>query len=245
MLVDVSVNAHEPPPVYGDFFKRYSRTLGEWLNTISLPGKTIQIHYGSGERIWSKVIRNRHNYHIDLPVCSFFLKSYAKDENHNQPPEVKRLVEDRVLNAKPWFYKLTYEVNYWLKFLKEVDVINHQIDTVFTPHLFLLVSNKNWKNINGADYWIDCKLLSKSDEIENEPGDKADRVVKLAMEIEMDARLPFIQQAELANTINHIDTDFYLTDNLNDEKINKIKDNIQDDSYLAFLADFVKTTKVL
>lgn len=244
MLVDVSPNAHQKKPVYGDFFKRYSRVLGQWLNTITLPSKTIQIHYGSGERIWSKIIRNRHNYQIDLPVCSFFLKSYVKDENHNQPPEVKRLVDNKVLNAKPWFYKLTYEVSYWLKFLKEVDIVNHQIDTVFTPYLFLMVNNKNWKNINGADYWIDCKLNSKTDDIENEPGDKADRVVKLTMEIEMDAKLPFIQQVEVANPINNIDLDLYLTDNLG-EKINKIKDNIKDDNYLDFLANYVKTVKIL
>ena len=243
MLVDVSPNAHRQKPIYGDFFKRYSRVIGQWLNTITLPSKTIQIHYGSVERIWSEVIRKRHNYQIDLPVCSFFLKSYVKDENHNQPPEVKRLVAKNLLNAKPRLYKLTYAVNYWVKFLKEADVINHQIDTVFTPHLFILVKNKNWKNINGADYWIDCKLLSKTDDIENEPGDKADRVVKISMEIEVDAKLPFIQQAEIANEINNVDLDFYFVDNFN-EKIKKIKDNIQDDGYLAYLSDFVSKSRI-
>jgi len=244
MLVDIRPNKHEAKPVYGDFFKRYSRVMSEWLHTITLPSKTIQIHYGSGERIWSKVIRQRHNYQIDLPVCSFFLKSYVKDENHNQPPEVKRTVENMVLNAKPWFYKLTYEVTYWLKFLKEADIINHQIDTVFTPQLFLLVENKNWKNINGGNYWIDCKLNSKSDEIENEPGDKADRVVKIAMEIEMDAKLPFIQQAEIASPVNNFNIDFFLSNENLDEKIDRIKDNIQDDSYLDYLTDYKSSKKL-
>ena len=104
--------------------------------------------------------------------------------------------------------------------------------------MFLLVSNKNWKNINGAEYWIDCKLNSKTDEIENEPGDKADRVVKISMEIEMDAKLPYIDRAVVGTPVNNINLDYYLSDNIQ-KKIEKIKDNVTDDDYLAYLTEYV------
>jgi hypothetical protein len=236
MLVNLDSNTQTVEPVYADFFKRYSRVMGTWLQTLRIPDKTISIHYGSGERIWSKVVRNRQNYSIDLPICSYFLKSYRKEE-HNHPPEISRFASKYVLNSKPLFYKLNYEVVIWVKFLKELDVLNHQIDTSFTPQMFLEVTNKNWQSINGQKYWIDCILVSKNDAVENEPGDKTDRVVKIEMEVEVSARLPFIDKLQIANPIESVQTNFYLGNNL-EEKTKEIKDNIQDDNYLNSISDY-------
>jgi hypothetical protein len=239
VLLDLEQDLTKYDPAIADFFKRYSITVGQWLESIQIPDKTISVHYGTSERIWSKIVRNRKNYSIDLPICSFCLKSYTPDENHNQPPEVKHFVSQYVQNSKPWFYKITYEISFWVKFLKEVDIINYQINSMFTPELYLQVTNDNWKSINGANYWIDCRILSKTDNIEWEPGDKEDRVSKIDMEIEVDAKLPFIKNLVIGKPIKEVQVDTAL-DTFLTEKKEKIKDNIQDDAYLTGILENYK-----
>jgi len=237
------VNLKSPPTsdekIYSDFFKAYSVVIKKWLETIFVPGKTIHVHYGSSERIWTKLIRNRRNYSIDLPICSFFLPTWKRDDAHNQPPEVQRMVGGNFLNAKPGFYKLNYDITWWMKYLKETDLIKYQIESLFTPDLWLEVENNTWKNVNGMPYWINCKMTDFSDAYEMEPGDKADRVLKVDLKIEVEGKLSYIAQGSVGKPMQKINFDVGL-DNEIDKKKELIKDNIQEDNYLSNVLDYYK-----
>jgi len=239
MLVDLQTPPKPDELVYSDFFKAYSVVMKKWLETIVIPGKTISVHYGSSERIWSKIIRNRRNYSIDLPICSFFLPSWKRDENHNQPPEIQRMVGGSFLNAKPGFYKLNYEITWWLKFLKETDIIKYHIESLFTPELWLKVINNTWQNVNGMPYWIACRITDFSDAYEMEPGDKADRVLKLDLKIEVDGKLSYINQGSVSKPVQKFEFDVGLGKEI-DKKKELIKDNIKDDAYLEDILDYYK-----
>jgi len=244
MLLDLDRPIIAGDTIYTYFFRPYSLVMKRWLNTLNIPGKSINVHYGSSERIWTKLIRRRQNYAIDLPIISYQLSSWKRDENHNQPPEIIRPVGGALLNAKPGFYVINFEISFWLKYLREADIIKYQIESMFTPELYLKVTNHTWKEINGMPYWIDCRITDFSDAYELEPGDKSDRVIRMDLKIEVDAKLPYISQGSKAKKIHVVETTVGLDSNLT-KKNTIIKDNIQDDTYLSGVLDYLKTNTVI
>jgi hypothetical protein len=229
---------------YVGFFRPYTQVIMDWLENLQIPGKTVHYHYGSSERIWTKIIRERHNYEIDLPVCSVNLASWEVDIKHPiLPPEVQYQVGGNIINAKPAFFLLQYDITWWVKYLRETDVLKNMIHSLFTPEMYLKVENKIWKQINGMPYYIDCRIKSMKDSNELEPGDKQDRIIKLDLSIEVDAKLHYLRKGYVAKNIYLTKLGFGLDSNL-EEKKQEIKDNIKDESYLENLLEYMKEKTV-
>jgi len=237
-LIDLSKSFDPETVQHTNFFKPYSLLLRDWLQRLTVPGESVSVHYGKSERVWTKIVRERKNYSIVRPICSFNLKSWEVQKEHNQIPDILYSVGGNYINAKPGFYNLTYEVNFWFKYLKESDTIKYQIENSFTPQMYLMVDQPEWKKINDMPYYC-CCMLKSCEEVSEGEGDKNEREIKLNMVVEMDARLPRLDRGYVAKKIEVVETFVSIVEDL-EKKKSVIKDNIQDDVYLEHTLSYIK-----
>lgn len=111
--------------------------------------RTINVIYGNIDKSVSAVVQPLRNGQIDSPGIGFYITSMARKEQGSRPIEsfdTRRLEgaggSMRVYRVPPLqTYTLAYSINVWAVYMQEMDILNYQIATEFSPDKFFWVGD--------------------------------------------------------------------------------------------------------
>ena len=166
-------------------FRNYSKAIKDWLGVTAVLSRypvdqNVQIAYMTPERAYGKYIYPIVNGQSIAPVITFMLIDSTYGENENSLGFVNDLRPYQTTNVtryvKPLLvYKLTYQVSINTIMQSDCDVLMYQM---------LSNASKNRKAAVGVDgQWAEIMAGNPRNEINLEPGDAQDKVVRYGMDL--------------------------------------------------------------
>jgi hypothetical protein len=181
---------HKPPL---DFYREYTNFLIEKLKTISTvdsEGKVraeMPVFYANPERAVAKLKEDRN---LILPLMSVAIDDIDDDPerrrtNHNV--EISKVFNkatqkyERVVNIAPKAVKLSFLINFWAKYLEDLNQMMEGLQPMFNPALSF--KTKFSTQIQGY-------VTQVSDNSTTVLGDKEDRVLRKIVQVTIDTYVP-------------------------------------------------------
>jgi len=175
-----------------DFYRDFTRRLKELFGKLQvLKGddtlRVVDIIYANPERAIAKITEDKN---IQLPILSLQFAGVEIDTSRRKPMEA--LVEKkfwlsdeqraiRYMAPAPVAANLSFAVNVWGKYVEEVNQLTEQIILMFRPNLPVDIRP-------GEIYQAYIKDVSESSMFD--ASDRQDRVVKRAVNIEVQSYVP-------------------------------------------------------
>jgi len=122
--------------------KNYKMIKAEQTTVVGTVKRTINVVYGNMEKAIAGIAQPLRNGLIDSPGISFYITDYQYKVEKSRPVEnyYTRKYTDEDGNilksaAVPPLqeYQLTYSINVWAVYMQEMDILNYQIISEFTP----------------------------------------------------------------------------------------------------------------
>jgi len=195
-LEDIRIRIQEyertnKPPL--DFFREYTQFLIKELESISIVdgegkiNRDIEVFYANPERAVAKLKEERN---LQLPVISVAIDDIDDDPERrrtNYNLEIETVFDKesqrykRIVGIAPKAVKLTFLINFWAKYIEDLNQMMETLQMKFNPALDF--RTKFSDSIKGF-------VSNVSDNSSTSIGDKEDRVLRKIVQVTVDTYVP-------------------------------------------------------